>query len=103
MGLTTQVPADTAYVTTGKPKDILISDDGFTIQLRKAKLPKTITRDLAWMVLQALDNIGPDYVDQAMINKAAQYLKPADINDIHDNLRYIRNQWLADIARQLSA
>lgn len=102
MGLTTQVPAKAAYVTTGKPKDIVFSDSGYTIQLRKAGLPKTITHDLAWMALLALDNIGPDYVDQGMIDKCAKHLRADDKKDIQQNLRYIRGSWLTDIARQLS-
>jgi predicted transcriptional regulator of viral defense system len=101
MGLSTQVPARTAYATTGKPKDIVFFGDNFTIQLRKSTLPRTITRDLAVMALQALDNIGPDYVDQQTIDQCSQYLKSADKKDIQQNLRYIRNPWLADIARQL--
>lgn len=103
MGLTTQVPARTAYVTTGKPKKIVFLDSSFTIELRKAKLPKTLTRDLAWMALQALDNIGPDYVGQKMIDQCAKYLKPDDKKDIQQNLLYIQDPWLADIAKQLVA
>lgn len=100
MGLTTQVPAKTAYVTTGKPRDVQVWN--VKVKLHRATLPKTLTRPLAYMALQALDNIGPDYVDQNMIDKTAKHLKPADKKDIHDNLRYIRNPWLADIARQIS-
>ena len=100
IGLTTQVPAKTAYVTTGKPRDVQVWN--VKIKLHKATLPKTLTRPLAYMALQALDNIGPDYVDKKMIDKTAKYLKPADKKDIHDNLRYIRNPWLTDIARQLT-
>ena len=100
MGLTTQVPARKAYVTTGKPRDVQVWN--VTVKLYKATLPRTLTRPLAYMALQALDNIGPDYVDQKMINKTAKHLKPADKKDIHDNLRYIRNPWLVDIARQIS-
>lgn len=100
MGLTTQVPAKTAYVTTGKPRDVQVWN--VTVKLHKATLPKTMTRPLAYMALQALDNMGPDYVDQKMIDKTAKHLKPADKKDIHDNLRYIRNPWLVDIARQIS-
>lgn len=100
MGLTTQVPARTAYVTTGKPRDVQVWS--LKVKLYKATLPKTLTRPLAYMALQALDNIGPDYVDQKMIDKTVKHLKPADKKDIHDNLRYIRNPWLVDIARQLT-
>jgi hypothetical protein len=100
MGLTTQVPAKTAFVTTGKPRKVQVWN--LSVDLYKATLPKTLTRPLAYMALQALDNMGPDYVDQKMINKTAKHLKPADKKDIHDNLRYLRNPWLVDIARQLS-
>lgn len=100
MGLTTQVPAKTAYVTTGKPRDVQVWN--VKVKLHKATLPKTLTRPLAYMALQALDNMGPDYVDQKMIDITAKHLKSVDKKDIHDNLRYIRNPWLADIARQIS-
>lgn len=102
MGLSTQVQAKTTYVTTGKPRDIVLPS-GSKIRLRKATLPRSITSDLALMALQALDNIGPDYVDQKTIDKCAQYLSPADKKDIQKNLRYIRKPWLADVARQLSS
>lgn len=102
MGLTTQVPGQVAYVTTGRPKKIPIHGTKTVIDLRKATLPKTLTHDMAYMALQALDNIGPDYVDQATIDQCAKYLKPDDKKDIRQNLRYIRNHWLTDIARQLS-
>ncbi len=100
MGLTTQVPAKTAYVTTGKPRDIQVWN--VKVKLYKTTLPRTLTRSLAYMALQALDNLGPDYVDQKTINKTAKHLKAADKKDIQDNLRYIRNPWLVDVARKLS-
>lgn len=100
LGLTTQVPARPWYVTTGKPRKIRVGDR-CVIELHSAKLPKTLTHYMAYMVLQALDNLGPRIVDQSMIDKCAKYLKPADKKDIEQNLRYIRNPWLADIARQL--
>ena len=99
-GIVTQVPAKTAYVTTGKPRKVKVWN--VNVDLYKTTLPKTLTRPLAYMALQALDNMGPDYVDQKMIDKTAKHLKPADKKDIHDNLRYIRNPWLVDIARQIS-
>lgn len=101
LGLTTQVPAGTAFITTGKPKDIVFPN-GFTIQLQRSILPKTLTHYGAYLALLGLDNLGPRIVDQKMINKCADILKPADKKDIHANLRYIRNPWLADVARQLT-
>lgn len=103
LGLTTQVPADTIYVTTGKSKDIVFSDSGFTIHLQKAKLPKTLTHQMAYMALQALDNLGPRMVDRKMIDTVAKILAPDDKKDIQANLRYIRNPWLMNVARQLTA
>jgi hypothetical protein len=100
MGLTTQVPAKTAYITTGKPRDIQVWN--LKVKLYKATLPRTLTRPLAYMALQALDNLGPRIVDQKMIDKTAKHLKPADKKDIQDNLRYIHNPWLVDIARKLT-
>lgn len=100
LGLTTQVPAHPWFTTTGNPRTIRITDK-YVIKLQKATLPKTLTHYGAYLALQALDNIGPDYVDQKMIDKCAKILKPADKKDINANLRYIRNPWLADVARQL--
>ena len=103
MGLTTQVPGKVAYVTTGRPKKIRINGTKTVIDLRKATLPITLTHDMAYMALQALDNMGPDNVDRAMIDQCAKYLSSADKKDIQQNLRYLRNPWLTDIARQLIA
>jgi hypothetical protein len=101
LGLTTQVPAKLAYVTTGKPKKIHLGKQ--VIDLQKNTLPKTLTHDMAYLALQALDDMGPRYVDGKMIDKCAKRLAPGDKKDIQQNLRYIRNPWLADIARQLIA
>lgn len=101
LGLTTQVPANPWFITTGKPKTISITDK-YVIKLQRLTLPKTLTQDGAYLALAALDNLGPRIVDQKMIAKCAKILKPADKKDIHANLRYIRNPWLADIARQLT-
>lgn len=101
LGLTTQVPAHPWFVTTGKPKTIRLTNK-YVIKLQKATLPNTLTRRLAYMALQALDNLGPRIVDQDMIDSVAKMLAPADKKDIHVNLRYIRNPWLANIARQLT-
>lgn len=102
LGLTTQVPAHPWYVTTGKPRTVRLSDK-FVIKLQRATLPNTLTHRMAYIALQALDNLGPRIVDQDMIDTVAQKLDLADKKDIHANLRYIRNPWLADVARQLSA
>jgi len=101
IGLTTQVPAKIAYVTTGKPKTIRTGRR--TIQLRRSMLPATLTHDMAYLVLQALDNMGPNHVDRKMIDTCINKLSDADKKDIQQNLRYIRNPWLADVARQLIA
>lgn len=101
LGLTTQVPARPWFTTTGNPRTIRINDK-YVIKLQKATLPKTLTHYGAYLTLQALDNLGPRIVDKKMIDKCAKILKPADKKDIHANLRYIRNPWLADIARQLT-
>ncbi|PZP52963.1 MAG: hypothetical protein DI586_11505, partial [Micavibrio aeruginosavorus] len=101
LGLTTQVPAGTAYITTGKPRTVHAGN--LKIDLQKTSLPKTLTHYMAFMALQALDNMGSSNVDQKMIDKVAKKLTPADKKDIHANLRYIRNPKLADIARQLTA
>ena len=102
LGLTTQVPAHPLYMTTGNPKTVRVTDK-YVIRLKKMTLPKTLTQYGAYLALAALDNLGPRIVDQKMIDKCTNLLKPADKKDIHDNLRYIRNPWLADIARQLTA
>jgi len=56
---------------------------------------------MAYMALQAFDNMGPKHVDQKMIDKCVKHLSPADKKDIQQNLRYIKNPWLTDVARQL--
>ena len=103
IGITTQVPARPAYVTTGKPRNIVFLESGCTIQLWEMTMPKTLTRPIAYLVLAGLDNMGSDYVGQRMIDIAAKHLKPDDKKDIEQNLPYIEDPWLADIARQLLA
>jgi hypothetical protein len=101
LGLTTQVPARDAYVTTGKPRIVQVWN--LKVPLYKSDIPKTITRPLAYITLQALDNLGPRMADQRIIDKVAKKLSPSDKKDIQKNLRYIKNPWLSDIAAQLVA
>ncbi len=103
IGLTTQVPAVPAYVTTGKPRHIVFLESGYTIQLREMTLPKTLTRTISYLALAGLDNIGPDYVDQRRIDLAAKHLTADDKKDIEKNLPHIQDPWLIDIAIQLIA
>lgn len=101
LGLTTQVPARTEFVTTGKPRTVQVWN--VKIKLYKTILPRTLTRPLAYMTLLALDNLGTRMADQRLIDKAAKKLTPADKKDIQKNLRYIKDPWLSNIAAQLVA
>lgn len=103
LGLTTQVPGKIIYTTTGKPKKIPVRDK--YIRLVSSPVPAAL---LDWdspvsMTLQALDNLGQKHVTQKTIQKCAAFLSGKDKDRIKRNLRYIKNAWLADVARQLTA
>lgn len=103
IGLTTQVPAHPVYMTTGRPRNIVLLESGYTMRLQEMTMPKTLTRGIAYLALAGIDNLGPRIVDQRMIDIAAKHLKPDDKKDIEENLPHIQDPWLADIARQLIA
>lgn len=103
LGLTTQVQGKIIYTTTGKPRKIPVRDK--YIRLVSSPVPASL---LDWdspvsMTLQALNNLGKKHVTKDHIQKCARHLSDNDKDRIRKNLRYIKNAWLADVARQLAA
>lgn len=102
LGLTTQVPGKIIYTTTGRPKTIPIRNR--SIKLVSSRVPSSLLDfdSPVSMTLQALDNLGKKHVTQTTIKKCSQFLSDTDKDRIRKNLRYIKNAWLADVARQLT-
>ena len=74
-----------------------------SIRLVSSHIPAALHHldDPVTLTLQALDYLGKKHVTTTMIKKCASILSDTDKNRIRHNLRYIKNAWLSDVARQL--
>ena len=101
LGLSTQVPGKIVYSTTGKSKSIPVKNR--SIRLVSSHIPAALHHldDPVTLTLQALDYLGKKHVTTTMIKKCASILSDTDKNRIRHNIRYIKNAWLSDVARQL--
>lgn len=100
LGLSTQVPAKTYYITNSTTRTRKV--DGHTIKLKKSRI--TWFAHLPYhanLVLQALHYLGKDNVDDMIILKCTRILKEDDIAALHRVMKFIPG-WLADTIRKIS-
>ena len=102
LGLTTQVQGKIIFTTTGKARKIPVQDK--YIRLVPSLVPTSLLDwdDPVSMALQALENIGQKRITQKHIQKCAGYLSEKDKARIKKHLPDIKEDWLRDVARQLS-
>lgn len=99
LGLSTQVPAKPVFATTGKAKTIRIGKD--QISLVPTKVPPFQKDGKGFLVLQALDYLGKDFLNDDTLKKCGRFLSSTDKAQIRKNLSRLKSPWLVDIARQL--
>ena len=77
LGLTTQVPAKTVYLTDGASRRVKVGNQ--VVQLRHTT-PKNLVGagTASGVVLQALRYLGRDSVDQGVIQRLSQFLSASD-------------------------
>ena len=99
LGLSTQVPAKTYYLTNSTTRTRKVA--GHIIKLKKSRIAWLASlSDHANLVLQALHYLGKDNVDDMMILKCTRILKEDDITDLHRVMKFIPG-WLADTIRKI--
>jgi len=101
LGLSTQVPAKPVFATTGKAKTVNLGENQIT--LVPTRVPPFQKDGKGFLVLQALDYLGRDFVDGDMLRKCGQMLSSTDKTQIRKNLTRLKSPWLVDVARQLAA
>lgn len=101
LGLSTQVPAKPVFATTGKAKMVKLGKNQIT--LVPTRVPPFQKNGKGFLVLQALDYLGRDFVDGDILRKCGQILSLKDKAQIRKNLTRLKNPWLVDVARQLAA
>jgi len=81
LGLTTQVPAKTIYLTDGTPCTRQIGQQ--TIHLKKAGAKMLVgAGTISGMVFQALRYVGKDHADDQVINQIGRLLNDVDKTDL---------------------
>jgi len=81
LGLTTQVPAKTVYLTSSIAKSKMIGSS--KIQLKRSKYACLTSSEKVYTVLAALLHIGKGYIDGNALNKCSAYLTNKDKKELH--------------------
>lgn len=99
LGLSTQVPAKTTYLTNGQSRTKKIA--GRTITFKHARVPILDRLSLtANFMLQAFSYLGKDGIDDQAILHCAKRLNDRDIKGLSAATAYIP-AWMADIIYQI--
>jgi hypothetical protein len=99
LGLSTQVPAKTVFLTDGPTK---------TVQINKQQIffKKTTTKNMATsgrisgLVIQALSDLGQHYIDDKSINTLKRRLSDTDKKQLLKDIRFAP-AWIADVFRKV--
>lgn len=86
LGLTTQVPTRRVYITDGHSRQITLGK----LQIKfKATTQKKLQRKgkISSLVIQAIEEIGPENISSEMANKLGEFLKKEDQAILKDDLR----------------
>lgn len=95
LGLSTQVPAKTAYLTNGSSRTREIG--GRTITLKHARLPLLNNlSDKVNLTLQALAYLGKDNIDDQVIRRCASQLNDRDMRGLVTAIVHVPG-WMANI------
>lgn len=102
LGLTTQVPAQTVYLTDGRSKQVQIG--GATLTLKHAS-PKVMAGagSKAGTILQAIRYLGKDNLNDNVLDKLTQQLDNTDKLDLKTISRYAPGWSKLSINRLLAA
>lgn len=100
LGLTTQVPAKSTYLTDGPSRTKHIGT--MTITLKKAAARNLVgTGKPSGLVFQALRYVGKDGVNHQVVSRLARALSPSDAEDLVKNSFKVAG-WMRPIAKQIA-
>lgn len=99
LGISTQIPAKPAYLTTGRSRNIQVGSQTFRFKRVSAnRLPNTDTA--VGRALQAIDAVGPD-PDQGTLSLIRSTLTIKQRDALLSQARYSVS-WIADSARKIA-
>ncbi|MFV1969140.1 MAG: DUF6088 family protein, partial [Pirellulaceae bacterium] len=101
LGLSTQVPSRPVYLTNGRSREIQVGDQVFVLRHVPAK-SFPAGNPLSTAVIQALKYLGPDAVDDTVINKLRRRLNTKQKKQFLSDARYATD-WIATVARKVAA
>jgi Family of unknown function (DUF6088) len=93
LGLSTQVPMNYVYITDGAARSITIGKSKIKF---KATVPKKLATKgpISGLVIQALEELGPNEVTVAMMNKITNLLKNEDPDLLRHDAK-LTSAWIA--------
>lgn len=99
LGLSTQVPAKSFYVTNSTVRTRAIG--GQTIKLKRARVPLlNNVHDKTNMVVQALSHIGKTNIDDQIMRRCAMVLNDRDMADLNKAISHVPG-WMADTLHKI--
>ncbi len=100
LGLSTQVPTKTVYLTDGRSRTVHVGPRQIIFRHTTPRNMATAGK-ISGLVIQALRYIGRDNVDQQVIDHIERRLNSDAIKQLMKDIRYAP-AWIADIIRNLS-
>lgn len=101
LGLSTQVPAQLAYLTDGRSRRVRV---GNTVISVKHAAPKDLPcgRPRSAMVFQALRHLGKRAVDDEIVHRLRRRLSADERRRLLEDARYATS-WIAEVVRRIAA
>ncbi len=100
LGLTDQVPAQVIFLTDATDRRVKVGRQEIVLKRTTPKNMATAGR-VSGLVIQALRCLGKDHIDDAVVEKLAQRLSPADCRQLLNDVRYAP-AWIGAIFRRLA-
>lgn len=100
LGLSTQVPTKVVYLTDGSPRKIKLSKGEITFKKTTPKI-MAIKGEKTFLAVQALATLGPEAVDDNIIDRLYNVLKNDDIRHIREDAK-LAPAWISRILHKIA-
>jgi predicted transcriptional regulator of viral defense system len=97
LGLSTQVPMNTVYLTDGTPRNIKIGRRNIKFKIASPKL-LSVKSDINILIIQALREVGKENINSELANKFKELLSKVDNNIIKHDFK-LAPSWIADFIK----
>lgn len=86
LGLSTQIPMNTVYLTDGTPRTINIGNSKIKFKIASPKI-LSAKSEIVLLVIMALKELGQDSIDQRVLKKVIPLLKKIDSDTLEHDLK----------------